>query len=101
MTAPMQMETIAVGGPWFEDFVIGETLPTSPAVTLTEGHAALHQAVFGDRLRLPLDHTLSREVTGASTALVHPMLAINLAIGMSTYATQRVKANLFYRGLVL
>jgi acyl dehydratase len=101
MTTPTDMETITVGGPWFEDFVKGETLPIPPAVTLTEGHAALHQAVFGDRLRLPLDHTLSREVTGAATALVHPMLAINLAIGMSTYATQRVKANLFYRGLVL
>jgi acyl dehydratase len=100
MTTPTHTETIAVGGPWFEDFVKDKTLPVPPAVTLTDGHAALHQAVFGDRLRLPLDHTLSREVTGAG-ALIHPMLAINLAIGMSTYATQRVKANLFYRGLVL
>jgi len=101
MNTPQAAETINVGGPWFEDFVKGQTLPMPPAVTLTDGHAALHQAVFGDRLRLPLDHTLSREVTGASSPLVHPMLAINLAIGMSTYATQRVKANLFYRGLVL
>ncbi|MGE5539598.1 MAG: MaoC family dehydratase [Gemmatimonas sp.] len=72
-----------------------------PSVTVTDGLAALHQAVFGDRLRLPLDHTLSKDVTGDTRALVHPMLATNIAIGMSTYATQRVKANLFYRGLVL
>lgn len=98
---PNVNETIAVGGPWFEDFVKGEALPPPPSVTLTEGHAALHQAVFGDRLRLPLDRTLSADVTGEARALVHPMLATNLAIGMSTFVTQRVKANLFYRGLVL
>ena len=92
---------VSVGGPWFEDFVKGAVLPSPPSVTLTDGHAALHQAVFGDRLRLPLDRALSEEVTGEARALVHPMLATNLAIGMSTWATQRVKANLFYRGLVL
>jgi 2-methylfumaryl-CoA hydratase len=101
MTTPTEPDTIAVGGPWFEDFVKGQTLPMPPAVTLTDGLAALHQAVFGDRLRLPLDRTLSQDVTGESRTLVHPMLATNLAIGMSTFATQRVKANLFYRGLVL
>ena len=92
---------VSVGGPWFEDFVKGAALPTPPSVTLTEGHAALHQAVFGDRLRLPLDRTLAEDVTGDARPLAHPMLATNLAIGMSTFATQRVKANLFYRGLVL
>ena len=106
MTEPATRETIniamiSVGGPWFEDFVKGAVLPTPPSVTLTDGHAALHQAVFGDRLRLPLDRTLSEDVTGETRALVHPMLATNIAIGMSTWATQRVKANLFYRGLVL
>jgi acyl dehydratase len=29
------------------------------------------------------------------------LLAINIAIGQSTWASQRVKANLFYKGLVL
>ena len=106
MSQPVASETInvamiSVGGPWFEDFVKGAALPAPPSVTLTDGHAALHQAVFGDRLRLPLDRTLSEDVTGESRALVHPMLATNIAIGMSTFATQRVKANLFYRGLVL
>jgi acyl dehydratase len=90
-----------VGGPWFEDFVKGAVLPAPPSVTITDGLAALHQAAYGDRLRLPLDHRLSAEVTGATRPLAHPMLAINLAIGLSTWASQRVKGNLFYRGLVL
>ena len=38
-------------------------------------------------------------VTGATTALAHPALVCDVAIGQSTLATQRVKANLFYRGL--
>jgi len=92
------MQTIA--GPWFEDFNIGLEFD-APAVTLTEGHAASYQAMFGDRLRLPLDHVASRAVTGKPSPLAHPLLAINLAVGQSTWASQRVKANLFYRGLAL
>jgi acyl dehydratase len=89
-----------VAGPYFEDFHRGLEFD-APAVTLTAGHAALHQALFGDRLRLPLDHATSARITGSSTPLCHPLLAINIAIGQSTWASQRVKANLFYRGLVL
>ncbi|EUA43143.1 hypothetical protein I553_8218 [Mycobacterium xenopi 4042] len=54
----------------------------------------------GDRLRLPLDADLSAAVTGAPAALAHPGLVWDVAIGQTTLATQRVKANLFYRGLV-
>lgn len=97
----MSSDAITVGGPWFEEFVKGAMLPTPPSVTITDGMAALHQAAYGDRLRLPLDHGLSAEITGGSRPLAHPMLAINLAIGLSTWASQRVKGNLFYRGLVL
>ena len=89
-----------ISGPWFEDFHLGLEFD-APAVTLTEGHAALYQATFGDRLRLPLDHAASRAVTGDEAPLAHPLMAINIAIGQSTWASQRVKANLFYRGLVL
>jgi len=89
-----------VTGPYFEDFHHGLEFD-APGVTLTEGHAALHQAMFGDRLRLPLDHATSARVTNSSAPLCHPLLAINIAIGQSTWASQRVKANLFYRGLVL
>ncbi len=94
------MTTNDITGPWFEDFHLGLEFD-APAVTLTAGHAALHQALFGDRMRLPLDHATSTKVTAHATAICHPLLAVNIAIGQSTWASQRVKANLFYRGLVL
>lgn len=93
-------DSTLVGGPWFEDLARGMAFD-APAVTLTAGHAAQHAALFGDRLRLPLDHHTSRAVTGRDAPLVHPLVAVNIAIGQSTWASQRVKANLFYRGLVL
>ena len=68
-------------------------------MTLTAGAAAAHQAIIGDRLRLPLDAELSQAVTGAGAPLAHPALVCDVAIGQSTVVTQRVKANLFYRGL--
>jgi len=91
---------IHVGGPWFEDLAVGQDFD-APAVTLTEGHASLFQALSGDRLRLPLDRHASARITGRPEPLAHPLLVINVAIGQSTWASQRVKANLFYRGLVL
>ena len=89
-----------ISGPYFEDFTLGMEYD-APAVTLTSGHAAQYQATFGDRLRLPLDHHASAQMTGSATALVHPLLATHVAIGQSTWASQRVKANLFYRGMLL
>ena len=68
-------------------------------MTLTAGAAAVHQSILGDRLRLPLDAQLSHAVTGSTAALAHPALVCDVAIGQSTLVTQRVKANLFYRGL--
>lgn len=90
----------SVGGPWFEDLSVGQVIDDAPGLTLTDGHAALHQAIVGDRLRLTLDAPLSRAVTGAEHVLAHPALVWDVAIGQSTTATQRVVANLFYRGLV-
>jgi acyl dehydratase len=87
--------------PYFEDLRPGLLERSAPAVTLTEGMAAVHQAIVGDRLRLALDRTLAREVLGSSTALAHPALVWDVAIGQSTLLTARVIANLFYRGLVL
>lgn len=83
------MSVIEINGPCFEDFSPGLQFD-APAVRLTSGHAAIYQALFGDRMRLPL--------LGESA---HPLLAIHVAIGQSTWASQRVKANLFYRGLIL
>jgi acyl dehydratase len=88
------------GGPFFDDLHVGQVFDAPPSVTLTAGMAAVHQSIVGDRMRLPLDAELSATVTGTTAALAHPALVCDVAIGQSTVVTQRVKANLFYRGLV-
>ena len=90
------VETFA---PFFEDLTRGQVFASVP-ITLTTGHAAQHQAILGDRLRLALDATLARDVIGAEPPLAHPGLVCDIAIGQSTEPTQRVIGNLFYRGLV-
>lgn len=99
MTAPTHTRTVAVGGPYFDELTVGQVFDTAPAVTLTDGLAAAHHAILGDRLRLPLDAHLSTAVAGGP--LAHPGLVTDVAIGQSTLATHHVKANLFYRGLRL
>jgi acyl dehydratase len=88
------------GGPYFEDLSVGQRFPGAPGCTLSAGRAAVHQAVVGDRLRLPLDDDLAAAVTGRSP-IAHPGLVWDVAIGQSTVVTPRVRANLFYRDLVL
>ena len=88
-----------VGGPWFDELAQGQVFDDAPGVTLTDGLAAAHQAILGDRLRLPMDHHLGASVTGNTAAVAHPALVWDVAIGQSTLATHHVKANLFYRGL--
>ncbi len=87
-------------GPHFEELGIGQAFTTAPAVTLTAGLAAAHQSIVGDRLALMLSEPLARRVTGRAP-LAHPALVWNVAIGQSTLVTQHVRANLFYRGLLL
>jgi|HubBroStandDraft_3_1064219.scaffolds.fasta_scaffold05014_3 acyl dehydratase len=87
--------------PFFEDLFVGRHERSAPSVTLTDGMAAVHQAILGDRLRLALDRKLAREVLGLRAPLAHPALVWDVAIGQSTLLTGRVIANLFYRGLVL
>ena len=91
----------AAPAPFFEDLEVGQVSATAPALTLTEGHAAVHQAILGDRLRLALDAELCARVLGPGPALAHPGLVCDVAIGQSTLLTQRVIGNLFYRGLAL
>ena len=95
----MSGTVVNVEGPYFEELSIGQVFAGAPALTLTDGLASAHQAIVGDRLRLPLDHELSRAVTGS--VLAHPGLVCDVAIGQSTVVTQNVKANLFYRRLTL
>ena len=92
------MNNHSVGGPFFEDLQVGQIVDGAPSQTLTDGMAALHTAIVGDRLRLPLDAELSRRVTGGPIA--HPGLVWDVAIGQSTLLTGRVVANLFYRGFM-
>lgn len=86
-------------GPFFDDLTPGQVFDWAPSMTLSAGAAAVHQSILGDRMRLPLDATLTHAVTAASAPLAHPAMVSDVAIGQSTLATQRVKANLFYRGL--
>jgi acyl dehydratase len=91
---------VVAEGPWFDAFEPGQRFDQAPSVTLTSGLAAVHQSIVGGRLRLALDDDLARAVTGRAP-LAHPALVCDLAIGQSTVATHHVRANLFYRGLVL
>jgi citrate lyase beta subunit/acyl dehydratase len=90
--------TRRIGSPYYDELHNGQVFH-GPGVTLTSGHAALHQAIVGDRLRLALDAPLAEAVTGRPGLLVHPMLVCDVAIGQSTMPTGRVLGNLFYRGL--
>ncbi|MGV0851776.1 MaoC family dehydratase [Mycolicibacterium phlei] len=92
-------EWAAVSGPFFDELQVGQVFDTAPAMTLTDGAAAVHQSILGDRLRLALDAGLAAAVTGSTGPLAHPALVCDVAIGQTTLVTQRVKANLFYRGL--
>ncbi|MFL6059588.1 MAG: MaoC family dehydratase [Marmoricola sp.] len=85
-------------GPYFDELEVGRVFADAPGITLTEGGAAVHRSIVGDRLRLALDHDLAERVTGRA-GLAHPAYVWNTAIGQSTLATQHVRANLFYRGL--
>ena len=87
-----------VGPPYFDDLAVGDVFG-APGMTLTPGHAALHQAIVGDRLRLALDAPLFEAVTGSPGVLAHPSLVCDVAIGQSTAPSGRVLGNLFYRGL--
>ncbi|OBH88562.1 acyl dehydratase [Mycobacterium sp. E2989] len=97
---PVTYARVREGGPYFDDLSLGQVFDWAPAATLSSGLAAAHQAIVGDRLRLALDANLCAAVTGLPAPLAHPALVCDVAIGQSTLATQRVKANLFYRGLV-
>lgn len=88
-----------VGGPFFDELEVGQVFDSAPGCTLTDGRAAHHQAIVGDRWRLALDDQLAVAVAGAPVA--SPTFVTNLAIGQSTIVTQRVRANLFYRRFAL
>jgi acyl dehydratase len=95
----MPTESICAQGPYFDELRVGQVFDAAPPCTLTSGRAAAHQAIVGDRLWLALNEDLAAKVVGG--ALAHPALVWDVAIGQSTVVTHHVKANLFYRNLVL
>jgi acyl dehydratase len=101
LSAPAIAADATVAGPYYDELEVGQRFRGAPSMTLTDGVAALHQAIAGDRLTLALDRRLAARVTGAPAGIAHPALVWDVAIGQSTVATQRVIANLFYRGLQL
>jgi acyl dehydratase len=86
-------------GPFFDELAVGDAFAGPSGLTLTDGLAAVHAGVVADRLRLGLDHDLSRRLTGQDRPLASPALVWDVAIGQSTVVTHHVVANLFYRGL--
>jgi acyl dehydratase len=94
------MSSPAVEGPYFDELAVGQAFSHAPGSTIWAGLAAAHRAITGDRLALALDTELCRAVTG-DCPLASPSLVWDIAIGQSTVVTQHVRANLFYRGLVL
>ena len=91
-----------VGGPYFEDFELGQVFDDAPGA---HPHPGPRGAAPGARRRPPAPaarrRMLSAAVTGSRAPLAHPNLVCDVAIGQSTGPTQRVRGNLFYRGLVL
>src|SRR3546814_11000667 len=81
---------LAARGPYFDELEHGMVFDGAPGVTLTEGGAAMHQAVVGDRLPAATDHELGRRLTG-SGPLAHPAYVWDVCIGQSTTATHFVK----------
>jgi len=85
--------------PFYDELSVGQVFEGMPSVALTDGMAAAHRAILGHRLPLALDLPLARRVVGGDALLAHPQLVCDVAIGHSTVVTERVIANLFYRGL--
>lgn len=94
----MNSDAPTAAGPYFEDLEVGLFPGSAPALTLTDGLAALHRSIVGGRMRLALDADLSRRIAGG--VLASPALVWDVAIGQSTLVTQRVIANLFYKQFV-
>src|SRR4051812_14144351 len=99
--------TVALGGmfdptrpgPFYEDFVVGATLPALPSVTLTEADNGMYRAITGDQHALTADATLYRSVSGTTGRLANPGLVMHYSIGQTTMATRQAIANLYYRSV--
>lgn len=73
---------IAQSGRFFEDFALGETIEHAGARTLTEGDAALYQALYGSRFALQSSAPFARQL-GLKTAPLDDLLVFHTAFGKS------------------
>lgn len=86
-------------GPFYEDFVVGATLPSLPPITLSEADNAVYRAVTGDQHRLAADATTYAAVSGRQGRLANPAMVMQYSIGQTTMATRQAIANLYYRSV--
>ena len=86
-------------GPFYEDFVIGATLPPLPAVTLSEADNTIYRAMTGDQHAFAADALTYRSASGSARALANPGLVLQYSIGQTTMATRQAVANLYYRSV--
>jgi len=86
-------------GPFYEDFVVGATLPPLPPVTLTAADNAIYRAITGDQHALAADALLFRSIASSDGALANPGVVMHYSIGQTTMATRQAIANLYYRSV--
>lgn len=93
------MFNTAFPGPFYEDFILGATLPSLPSLTLTDGDNAVYRMITGDQNGLVADATRYRKVSGSAGVLASPGLVLQCSIGQTTMATRQAIANLYYRSV--
>jgi acyl dehydratase len=86
-------------GPYYEDFVVGATLPPLPSVTLSDADNSIYRAITGDQHALAADARLYRSVAGTDGSLANPGMVMHYSIGQTTMATRQAIANLYYRSV--
>lgn len=86
-------------GPFYEDFVVGATLPPLPPITLSEADNVVYRAVTGDQHLLAADASAYATASGSSGRLANPGLVMQYSIGQTTMATRQAIANLYYRSV--
>ena len=100
LTPYARIAHLMTSGPYFDELQVGQVFDCG---TGDDADRRCGRAAPGDP-RGPVAAAAGRRAVrgrspGRPTPLAHPGLVCDVAIGQSTLVTQRVKANLFYRGL--
>ena len=86
-------------GPYYDEFTKGMTIPSLPPVTVTEADNVAYRMITGDQHLPSADRAKYAAVSGSSTGMIYPSLAMQYSIGQTTNATRRAIANLYYRSV--